>query len=617
MRRASLLRRLRARSARGESGFTLIETVIAITVIFGSLTALAYTATASFHYQDVARQRQSANGIADKVMEEVRGLAYDKVVAGLSSTDLAGDANIVSCSGVSRFLSCTAGTEPGSGEKIVNSPGLTTTVPLVPHRSGTAPNSDPVVNNIAFSWSTYVTQDDSVTNAPFRVTVVVTWTGGLGAGQKLVRIQSLFWSPIGCRSTSTHPFSAPCQPFFLGNATVPPGDVSVTGSVRGGTFTALDIPMMAASSAVQQEQVASAEASTQAMGGSITDTTTQTTGGVAAVARVDGDPSTGSGPYQRARCGTEVTCSGGTLTSPNGGGSNQVTLTVPTTTAGESDSAITANGTNLCPPSAITTALGTAAEVDSLPCGGAAVQQTNPTTAVIRLNGASPPLGDVNVVGIAPASTDLIWALSNRVTNPAPANAGCTPAGGTNGCIASSASRTYGSIRLGGLPANMTSPFTGNCNGYFLTMSGYSDSAKAAAGEGAPLATANLPAGNLYYWNQSTSTCTAIALNSGTLAGLNISYATTQVVASTNVTATISTVPASTTAASASTVSSPSNSSNPQPTRTDESAQVVAPTITIRYTLTTATDTIMDVTETINLGTLTVDATYAPAPSSA
>src|SRR5438067_448891 len=55
-----------------QAGFTLIETLVALTVIFGSLLALAYTATIGFKYEDLARQKQTATGIADQIMEQVR-----------------------------------------------------------------------------------------------------------------------------------------------------------------------------------------------------------------------------------------------------------------------------------------------------------------------------------------------------------------------------------------------------------------------------------------------------------------------------------------------------------------------------------------------------------------
>jgi type II secretory pathway pseudopilin PulG len=610
MRRATLFRRLRARAARGESGFTLIETVIAITVIFGSLTALAYTATASFHYQDVARQRQTANGVAAKVMEEIRGLAYDKVVAGLLNTDLAGDSNIVSCSGVYRFLSCTAGTEPGSGEKIINNAGLTTTVPLVPHRSSTAPNTDPVLNNLAYKWSTYVTQDDTVANAPYRVTVVVTWTGGLTGGAKLVRIQSLFWSPIGCRNTSTHPFSAPCQPFLLSNATVPNGDIAVTGTLGTTTFSGLDVQLMGASATAQQEQISSAEGSVHSIGASITDDSTRTAGGVPASTKVDGDPNSGTGQYSRVRCGTEITCTGGTLTSPAAAGSTYIQTTVPDTMVGESDSAISATGTNVCPP----TLISATAQVDSQPCGGVAVQQDTSLVEVAHLHGAPVDVGDANIVRVGAPPSNNAKAFVDRVINPAPAGAGCTPAASTDGCIAASASRTYGSIRLAQLPANMTSPFpNANCSGYFLSITGYTDSVTGAAGYGSPLPTATAPAGTLYYYDPASNSCASLAMNSGSISGLNKSYTTTQNVSGTPVTVTISTVAANMSASSTSTVATPSTGGSQ--TRTDVSAQVVAPKLSVRYTITSAGQTIMDITETVNLGTLTVDASYTAAPS--
>ncbi len=618
MTRKMLKRRLRAKTS-DERGFTLLETIIAITVIFGSLTTLAYAATASLHYQDIARQRQSANGVAAQIMEEVRGLAYTKITAGLSSTDLTGDSNIVSCSGVYRFLACTAGSEPGAGEKIVSSAGLTTTTPLVPHQSSTSPNTDVVINNIAYSWATYVTQDDSSATSPYRVTVVVTWTDGPVGGTKLVRVQSLFWSPNGCTSTATHPFAAPCQPFYLGNATVPNGNLSVTGSIAGTSFSGTTISLMGASATVQQEQIPSAETAVHPVEGSITDPSTTSAGGVTVAADADGDPNTSALSYARQRCGIEVTCSGGTLTGASSGdGQTYVTLNVPSTSTGEADSVTSATSTYTCPPSLISSTT----QTDALPCAGAAAQQSDLMMAVAHLNSFA-DIGDANLLRVFPSNANQATALVDRVMYPAPSGAGCTPAAGTDGCIASSAARSYGNVRIGGFPDRMNFPSSvnntncvaGDNNFYLINLIGYTGSAKVAAGYGAPAPVANAPGGRLYYFNPATGGCSSLDLSSSSITGLNSSYSTTQSVDGTNVTVSMSTVASQTIAASqSSTTTAPSSGGA---TYGFAQAQCVSPIITMTYSISVPGTTLMSVTETINLGTLSADATYAPAPSGA
>jgi type II secretory pathway pseudopilin PulG len=615
MRHRVLRRRLRALGS-DERGFTLIESIIAITMIFSSLVALAYTTTRSLAYQDIARQRQGATGIADKVMEEVRGLAYDKITSGLLSTDLAGDANIVSCSGVYRFLSCTAGSTPGSGEVIVNNAGLTTTTPIVPHQSTTSPNTNPVVNNITYTWSTYVSRDDSTTTAPYRVTIIVTWAAGAKSSSKVVRIQSLFWSPIGCASTATHPFSAPCQPYFLGNGTVPNGSLSMAGAIQGISVSAASISLMGASATVQQEQIPSIQAAVHPVEGSITDSSgTSTAGGVNVTTNADGDPNTATGSYSRVRCGTEVTCSGGSLSSPSSG-STTLGMTIPTTSSGESDSATTATSSNACPPSIVTST----GETDSLACSGSGVQQPSTIMATAHLQGTTVNVGDANLMRVGAQVNNQATAFVDRTTNPAPAGAGCTPAASTDGCIASSASRTYGNIRIGGFPEGMTPPLSsGNCSAagdfYLVNLIGYGGSATAAAGYGSPLPTGNAPTGTLWYYNPTNSTCTSLAASSSSIGGLDSHYTTTQNVNGTAVTVSIATVTSQTTAASQSTSATPSTGGSA--TRTYATAQCVAPTLTVHYTITVPGSTIMDVTLVANLGTLSVDATYTPAPTGA
>ena len=106
MSRRNLSRRIRAR-VHGERGFTILETVIAIMVVFASLTALAYTASIGFRYVGYGRDRIQATGIANRVMEDIRGLAYTKITNGISTTELSSDSRIRVCSGTYRFESCT------------------------------------------------------------------------------------------------------------------------------------------------------------------------------------------------------------------------------------------------------------------------------------------------------------------------------------------------------------------------------------------------------------------------------------------------------------------------------------------------------------------------------
>src|SRR6266545_3344177 len=229
-----------ARFRDDEAGFTLVEVTVAITVIFASLVALAYTATIGFSYEDLARQKQTATGIANQMMEQVRGLAWDKITTGHVGTDLGATRSdltvtnpdsgylVTGCSGdsagVYRLFSCAAGSQIGSGEKVVASalscaPGSPDCVsPLVRHAGQITQN------NIVYTWRVYDsnncptgTTTGCTAATPYRVTVVVTWTGGKPSPNKIVQVQSLFWSPSGCRSTATHPFAAPCQPFFLGS----------------------------------------------------------------------------------------------------------------------------------------------------------------------------------------------------------------------------------------------------------------------------------------------------------------------------------------------------------------------------------------------------------------
>jgi type II secretory pathway pseudopilin PulG len=594
---------LRAR-VRDERGFGLVETIVAVTVIFGSLLALAYTATAGFTYQDIARQRQTANGVANQIMEDVRGLAYDRLTTGLLDGDLSTDPTYIkNCGGspvVYRYLTCTLPpiATTGAGEKIVHSAGATNpTSPLVPHHGTTT------VNNITYDYWTYVTVDDSVGNAPYRVTVRVSWTGGATGANKSYQFQSFFYSPAGCRGTSTHPFAAPCQPFFFGSAAVPQGDITLSGSVQSLSFQSGDIFLPSASSGMEVEQLAQVQGGFTSPLAQLTTTGgTTTVGGVEGNALADSDPGTTTvSTYSRQRCPTELACTGGTVSSVNGGAS--MVFTVPANSTAETDAAVTAVGASVCPPPTAT------AETDSLPCAGTRIQQVGALTAI----GTVPAIGSFTLVNVAaPGSPST--AVANRQLYPS--TTGCSPASGESGCLALSASRTVGTLNLGGLPPRFEPTGWAGANpwnGYFLSIVNYTDTASASLGTGSPLASAALSSGSLYYWDpnyglhggyQGPISLTAAALN-----GLNVSSS----FKSTDITTQISTDPTQMARGTTSAVTTPSTSGNA--TRTDATAQVVPPVLAIRYLVSTISTTYVDMTIVVRLGTLEARGSYAPAPA--
>jgi type II secretory pathway pseudopilin PulG len=587
-----------------ERGFSLLETIFAVTIMFAALVALAYTATLGFGYQSLSRQRQAANGIANEVMEEVRGLAYEHITDGLLDTDLAGDANIVDCTGTMRLLACTPDAAiPGSGEEIVSNPGLTTAVPLVPHQSSTTPNVNPTRDGITYEWATYVTRDDLTIDAPYRVTVIVTWTGGaVNAPNKLVRVQSLFWSPIGCRNPDTHPFAAPCQPFLYGTATVPQGNITVSGTVSGTSFTSGQLFTPGVSSSAQQEQIEQIQGSWQSTEVTITDGAgTRTAGGTNGSTNADSDPGSLTTTNSRVRCPTEVTCASGTVSSSGSG--NSITFTAPAGTTAESDSTSDAVSPNVCPPPTDT------AESDALACGGGRVLQGGSltTTYSVELDEDDDLAGTLVRVQ-APASASKVFV--NRTAFAL--TAGCTPAATDDGCMALTANRSVGTVNVGGLPSGLTAPtgWTGAnaWNGFFLSLVDYQDSLTGSVGTDSPLPTGTL-SGRIYYYNGSGYSFKEVFDPS--LNGFSATYTTTESVDGDTVEVTMST---DTTGMSVGSTSLSPTTPSGSITRTDADGQAVPPNVTVRYVIKVNSVTVTDLTVIVKLGTLEVRGIYAQAP---
>ncbi len=220
-----------ARRARDdERGFTLIEAVFAMGVILVSMLILASSALVGFRGAAVARQRQAATGIAERLVEQVRALPSSTILAGLKDADLTGDTSIISCgSGVYKLTSCT------TGEAVVHS-STASTAPLYPH-TGTLAAGYPT----AYSWKVYLTQAAGLTGA-YRLTVNVAWTV---AGQtQSVQPQTLLSFPDGTYDPTTSSSGGGSSAYFYGTAAVSPGNVVITpnGTVSGSGVGVASIP---------------------------------------------------------------------------------------------------------------------------------------------------------------------------------------------------------------------------------------------------------------------------------------------------------------------------------------------------------------------------------------
>ena len=96
----SLFVRIHARVTMTSVASSLLETVIAITVIFRSLITLALSASTGFRYVGIGREQQAANQVANQLMEQTRGLAFSKIQRGMQASELSADPNLVTaCAG--------------------------------------------------------------------------------------------------------------------------------------------------------------------------------------------------------------------------------------------------------------------------------------------------------------------------------------------------------------------------------------------------------------------------------------------------------------------------------------------------------------------------------------
>jgi hypothetical protein len=462
------LHELIARVRRQEDGFGLVELAVAIGVMFSAMLALLHVVGSGFTDIGFARQRQAANALASQLVEEARGVAYAEIEKGIDTANLNASGSEENCGGgVWKYKSCTAtpsATNP-AGEVIVHQT-RPTVAPLDPHRI-----DDVTIESTALDRAVYVTRATSP-NDGYRLIVEVTWDPVRSGPQPRVETHTLIFSPDGCRSTITHPFAAPCQPFLYGTADATSGSITATGTSSGAALPTAAITTPAARADVQDEQIArvlaQSTASTLALGD-------LTAGGLSTSTTADTDVATSApGAYEVGSLTPETTeiapASGYTLTYTGGDGDTPTAV-----------SAAAASGSNACP----TAPSPPAAETDLRPCARGRIAQTKTLSLDFDPAGS---LGPVLLGSVQPAPAPAAGFV-DRDPDATPTNAGR---------ISAAAERSLGTVTIGSLPSGVTPPV--GWAGYLVRLTGYSDSATAEAGTGSAAPAGAITAGTIEYW---------------------------------------------------------------------------------------------------------------------
>lgn len=452
-----------------DGGFSLVELLVTMIIIGTVLIGLIGVQLTAMRTVALSKQRQQAVALANQAIEELRALPYLTVAGGLRTADLTGDPNITGGSLQPQYSSAV-------NEALVTSTGQAT-APLYPH---VQPSTATKVGNTQYDVRVYVSLVGASATAGYWLTAIVKWTSSVTKNQpKSVAVRSELFSPSGCLSTATHPFSGPCQAFLYGNAgttpagiTLQPVDAAHPQLLPGRDVQSAGVTLGEESVTAQLEQALSAQGKATTSGAQATTSAgVQTVGNQSAISAADTDPGTGT-PSGTGSATASQSSPNQLVVGPTGGqlvltaGPSDAGRSVSTTAAGSADGCNDVTGTALTNNDVCTS-------VSTTPSGSAA--------ATYR----GYPLASV-----AAGATSRSFAARF----PTPGGIRCPTASGV-GCVSARTALNVGTASIGaglpGMPAGYSA---------MVSVANYAASASAESGLGASSSPVRTRNGSLTYW---------------------------------------------------------------------------------------------------------------------
>ena len=295
----------------------MIESVIALAVIFVVLVGLLSAFTAGAKGVITGRQRSAALALANELMEKARGRGYGEVGHDLDSDPTLATDPLIVLSGtpLTPHYTGVSPAEPLASSTVdAGAGGGTTSNPLFPF----SPHRWTAVRDATtFTATVYVTRVTPVTGDPYkRMSVLVTWTPSqFATAARSVEL-----------STFIYDLQPPPDPRLIGEAEAAAGSFVVTGMISGTDFSGLRLTLPYASGTVDSGFIRTAKGFSQSARSEVTvtsgDPTVTGTGCSAGALRADcpgikaetgADNDTGTAPPDRDQAGPFSTL-GGTIT---------------------------------------------------------------------------------------------------------------------------------------------------------------------------------------------------------------------------------------------------------------------------------------------------------------